>query len=240
MLEVARSLISDHETQLKAPVLFLFNGGEESLLLAAHGFMATSKWATKLGAFINLESTGPGGPAYLFQHTGASDILHFCRLSWIQGHALIQKEECLADRLQWHYINTHLKFSQAEQYHQCTQFAGLIGSCSRAVRCIFSYSCTKNTVNHKTIGFKTQAKAACFHLLAKHKAAMLCIHVRGLFPILQEVGPARHMQSQQSTPLDQLSVRSVTKCFTLPCALLALNKAYSPLLALFQQSVFQE
>lgn len=136
MLEVARTLLSEHQTQLKAPVLFLFNGGEESLLLAAHGFMATSKWATKLGAFINLESTGPGGPAYLFQHTGASDILHLCRLSWIQGHALIQKEERLADRLQWHYINTHLKLCQAEQYQQCVQFAGLIGPCSRAVCCV--------------------------------------------------------------------------------------------------------
>lgn len=70
MLEVARALVANTDTQLRAPVLFLFNGGEESLLLASHGFMAHSKWASQLGAFINLESTGPGGPAYLFQHTG--------------------------------------------------------------------------------------------------------------------------------------------------------------------------
>ncbi len=70
MLELARTLLADRTTQLKAPILLLFNGGEEALLLAAHGFMAGSKWAPRLGAFINLESTGPGGPAYLFQHTG--------------------------------------------------------------------------------------------------------------------------------------------------------------------------
>lgn len=34
------------------------------------GFMAGSKWAGALGAFINLESTGPAGPDVLFQHTG--------------------------------------------------------------------------------------------------------------------------------------------------------------------------
>ena len=80
MLEVARALVADPTTRLKAPVMFLFNGGEESLLLASHGFMANSKWAAKMGAFINLESTGPAGPAYLFQHTGDHPI-RTC-LSW--------------------------------------------------------------------------------------------------------------------------------------------------------------
>ncbi len=31
-----------------------------------------AKYDRPLGAFINLESTGPGGPDYLFQHTGGS------------------------------------------------------------------------------------------------------------------------------------------------------------------------
>lgn len=70
MLEIARVLVSDHSISLRAPVTFLFNGGEETLLLAAHGFMQQSKWASDIGAFINLESTGPGGPGFLFQHTG--------------------------------------------------------------------------------------------------------------------------------------------------------------------------
>ena len=70
MLETARALVADPTSQLAAPLVFLFNGGEEPILLAAHGFMASSKWAPQVGAFINLESTGPAGPAYLFQHTG--------------------------------------------------------------------------------------------------------------------------------------------------------------------------
>ena len=37
---------------------------------AAHGFTSSSKWAPRVGAFINLESTGPGGPDVVFQHAG--------------------------------------------------------------------------------------------------------------------------------------------------------------------------
>lgn len=37
---------------------------------ASHGFADSSKWAPHIGAFINLESTGNGGPDVLFQHTG--------------------------------------------------------------------------------------------------------------------------------------------------------------------------
>ena len=69
MLEAARVLVTAPTTKLRAPVVFLFNGGEETFSQAAHGFMA--KYDQPLGAFINLESTGPGGPDYVFQHTGA-------------------------------------------------------------------------------------------------------------------------------------------------------------------------
>lgn len=37
---------------------------------AAHGFTNSSKWASRVGAFVNLESTGPGGPDMAFQHAG--------------------------------------------------------------------------------------------------------------------------------------------------------------------------
>ena len=54
-----------------APVLFLFNGGEETLMQAAHGFVSSGhRWVDDIRAFINLEATGSGGPDTLFQHTG--------------------------------------------------------------------------------------------------------------------------------------------------------------------------
>ena len=36
----------------------------------AAGFANSSKWASGIGAFMNLESTGSGGPAVVFQATG--------------------------------------------------------------------------------------------------------------------------------------------------------------------------
>lgn len=70
-LEVARALVADPTKSLAAPAVFLFNGGEELVLLAAHGFMNQSRHAPHLAAFINLESAGPGGPSVLFQASGA-------------------------------------------------------------------------------------------------------------------------------------------------------------------------
>jgi acetylornithine deacetylase/succinyl-diaminopimelate desuccinylase-like protein len=68
MLEVARVLVADPSIRLVAPVVFLFDGGEETFSQAAHGFM--QKYDKPLGVFMNLESTGPGGPDYVFQQTG--------------------------------------------------------------------------------------------------------------------------------------------------------------------------
>jgi hypothetical protein len=45
-LELARVIIADPGLALAAPVLVLLNGGEETVLTAAHGFMAGSKWVT--------------------------------------------------------------------------------------------------------------------------------------------------------------------------------------------------
>lgn len=60
-LEMARAMVAGGAAALPAPVVFLFNGGEETLMQASHGFMAASKYAKGLGAFVNLESTGPWG-----------------------------------------------------------------------------------------------------------------------------------------------------------------------------------
>lgn len=70
-LEAARTLVANTDLKLATPVVFLLNGGEEALCPAAHGFMQQSPWARDLGVFLNLESTGPLGPDFVFQHTGA-------------------------------------------------------------------------------------------------------------------------------------------------------------------------
>lgn len=43
-LELARTLVADARIQLAAPVVFLFNGGEETLSQAANGFFKASRW----------------------------------------------------------------------------------------------------------------------------------------------------------------------------------------------------
>lgn len=67
-LEIARTIVSDPiKYTLASPLFVLLNGGEETLMQASHGFMQSSKFVKQLGAFINLESTGPWGKSiYIF------------------------------------------------------------------------------------------------------------------------------------------------------------------------------
>ncbi|WP_158501535.1 M28 family metallopeptidase [Vitiosangium sp. GDMCC 1.1324] len=64
MVEVARALAN--EPELENSVIFNFNGAEEYGLLGAAGFMK-HRWASQVRAFVNLEATGLGGRAILFQ-----------------------------------------------------------------------------------------------------------------------------------------------------------------------------
>lgn len=66
MLEVLRVLSRQPEVR-KHSILFLFNGAEETILQAAHGFITNHPWSRNIRAFINLESAGSGGKEMLFQ-----------------------------------------------------------------------------------------------------------------------------------------------------------------------------
>lgn len=66
MLEVLLAL-SQRDEPLMHSVIFLFNGAEENILQAAHGFITQHPWAKEVVGFINLEACGAGGKQMLFQ-----------------------------------------------------------------------------------------------------------------------------------------------------------------------------
>lgn len=66
LLEVLR-IISVTNTTLRHDLVFLFNGAEENILQASHGFITQHKWAKNLIAVVNMDACGAGGRELLFQ-----------------------------------------------------------------------------------------------------------------------------------------------------------------------------
>ncbi|CAN8061550.1 unnamed protein product [Agarophyton chilense] len=68
-LELIRSLARMKRSfnGLKRPVVFLFNGAEETILMGAHSFIEQHPWAPSIQAHINIESLGSGDSYFLFR-----------------------------------------------------------------------------------------------------------------------------------------------------------------------------
>jgi len=67
MLEVLRALLHRPQGALDAAVVFLWNGAEETILQASHGFITQHRWAKDVAAFLNLEGAGGSGRELVFQ-----------------------------------------------------------------------------------------------------------------------------------------------------------------------------
>ncbi|WAR23339.1 ERMP1-like protein [Mya arenaria] len=70
MIEVLR-VFSQMKEKIDHNIIFLFNGAEENLLQASHGFITKHPWAKSIRAFVNIDSAGAGGWEVVFQ-TGPS------------------------------------------------------------------------------------------------------------------------------------------------------------------------
>lgn len=90
MMELLRVFATTPPTS--GALVFNFNGAEETIMQAAHGFITQHPWTSSIRAFVNLEAAGAGGRELLFQ-TGSDELA----LAYAQGaaypHASIVAQE---------------------------------------------------------------------------------------------------------------------------------------------------
>lgn len=60
MLEIIRCIAQTRNFEFVHGVVFNFNGAEENILQASHGFITQHRWVETIRAFVNLEAAGAG------------------------------------------------------------------------------------------------------------------------------------------------------------------------------------
>ena len=73
VLEIARALKAS--PQLRHPVIFLIDEGEEAGLFGAVAFVQDDPWANEVRAVVNMDNRGTSGPATMFETGNANEWL---------------------------------------------------------------------------------------------------------------------------------------------------------------------
>ncbi|KAG0095497.1 hypothetical protein BGZ93_005811 [Podila epicladia] len=84
MLEIIR-IMSQRPAPKMNSLIFLFNGGEESLQDASHSFITNHELKDKVKAVINLEGCGTAGPEILFQANSRPMVEAYGRVPYPHG-----------------------------------------------------------------------------------------------------------------------------------------------------------
>ncbi|KAI7818545.1 hypothetical protein BC939DRAFT_401367 [Gamsiella multidivaricata] len=84
MMELIR-ILSQRPALRKNSLIFLFNGGEESLQDASHSFITTHELRNTIRAVINLEGCGTTGPEILFQANSRAMIDAYRKVPYPHG-----------------------------------------------------------------------------------------------------------------------------------------------------------